>query len=315
MTEPKSHITSLGLDREGSCRGILLSSVVTDLALLYPKYRRVGLLAPGREWKVIGAVPGLNGSVTVLGGVQNRGNADDFVIVGDTLNLTRVKGTQVVAGEVTEPGEPFSSTPLTVTNIRVNSITPTGAHEITFTFSASKTVPSLALDGYDFLNCESCRPAPWQTWDIHSHTIGANANVVIDGTTGQLDSVSDAALCACDTFLCQDLVQISGRGDNGKNNGLFECRADKTDNPGTCTIHLDGHLQSITSGSLGTITLLLPTPLRVVGTARAVLRAHNISLAKGNVVRLRRSDEANDFWEIQHPADVGPPQWFNPVTP
>lgn len=287
--------------------GIMLTSVVTDQALMYPKYRRVGILAPGREWKVTGCTPGAGGTISVRSGIQPRGNADDFVIVGDTLNLTRVKGTQFVGTTITSPGEPFSTTPLTVTAI---SAPPNS--DITFTFAES--VPSIAADGYDFLNSASCRPAPWQTWDIMSHSTGANANVVIDATTGQLSNVPDATLCECDLFLTQDLVQITGSG-NPANNGIFECRADMTAGALTHTIKLDGHLSAVTAGGNGRITLLLPTPMRVIRTARAVLRAHSISLVKGNVVRLRRSDEARDFWEIQHVADGGPPQWFDPLLP
>lgn len=299
MNRQKSELASVAIDSDGTARGILLADVVTDLGLMWPKYRRVGLLGPGREWKVIGCASGLGGTITVQGGVQSSGNANDFVLAGDTLNLTRVKAS-----------EQFTSTPLTVTNVATAFVS--GAYRITFTFAG--TVPSLSLDGYDFVNTALIRTASWQTWPILSHTTGANADVVISATTGQLSAVPDVALCDCDIFKCQDLVQVTGSG-NAANNTIFECRSDMTDNTTTFTVHLDGYLNAVSSGGAGSITLLLPTPLRVVATARAVLRAHSITLSKGHVVRVRRNDEEQDWWEIQHVADLGPPQWFNPITP
>lgn len=302
MPEPKSHFQSVGLDDEGTARGLVLRDVVTDLAMMWPKYTRIGLLGHGREWKVCAASPGLNGTITVVGGAQSGGNANAFVDVGDELNLTRVKGS-----------DQFTSTPLTVTAVVSAYNATNGRYEVTFTFSG--TVPSVALDGYDFLNTERTQAAAFQTWSIQSHTTGANSNVVITHPAGQLGAVPDTALCDCDVFQCGDLVKIAASGDSGKNDGLFECRANFTDGGATATIHLDGYLNTIVSGGLGTITQLLPMPLRVIGTTRAVCRAHDLALQRGNLVRVRRVDERHDFWEIMTVADLGPPQWFDPVTP
>ena len=287
MIRDKSEIKSLGLDdSDGTVRGRLLADVVSDDAQSWPKYRRFGIFDEGREWRVIAR------TATTL---TVAGDQRDFVIVDDTLNLTRVIATS-----------PFSSTPLTV-SLRTMAFNSTSQqYETTFTFL--EAVPALSLDRGDFLNIATIRPAHFQIFNIQSLVAGANGGAVITDPDNVL--VSEDPIYKRDMFLVGDLVEISG---SDVNDGLYECRADFTDNGSTITVHLDGFINT-PAGALGQLTLHLPPPQRVVATGRAVLEWYRAALTKGCDVQCRVPTTRQRWFTIIG-ADIGRSDEVEPDIP
>ncbi|MFM9964419.1 MAG: hypothetical protein ACKV2Q_24720 [Planctomycetaceae bacterium] len=290
MNREKSEIKSLGLDDEGTVRGRLLGDVQTDDPQRWPKYRRFGIFGEGFEWEVVSATG------TTLTVAYDR---SDFIRVGDTIDLTRVLA-----------AEPFASTPFTVTAVVVAFNSTTSRDETTVTLL--EAVPTLTIDGGDFLSTGTIWPADWQVYEIQSQTSGLPGDVVIvnpNGVIGENDP-----WCACDLFLCEDLVRIDGSFESA-NDGLAECRADFTDNGGTITVKLAGYLNAIAPGNpLGTLTFLPPPPRRVIGIGRAVMSMSRAMIFTGNNVACREIDTRNRWFEILS-ADNGPSAPAQPTFP
>jgi len=292
MKRDKSDITSLGLDAEGTVRGRMLGDVVTDDAQLWPKKQRFGILAPGWEWPIVAAVSGTPSSTITVAFDQR-----DFVSVGDTLNLTRV----IVS-------EAFASRPFVVTSIAYAF---SGAHnQYETTFTVTGTIGALALDGGDYVNLAPLagavfpiRPAAWQSFPILSQTTGANGSLVINKPADILPS--DAPWEPTEMFQADDVVLITG-SENAINDGEWTCRAAFENNTpsGFATVPLRGYVNA-TGGDLGTVTMLLPSPLRVVAIGRVVLRAYRYWLLARSLVRARLIDQQHELYEIVIPADIG----------
>jgi hypothetical protein len=281
MRRVKTELISPGQPIEGTLRGRLFGPVISDDPQSWPRYRRLAIFDEGFEWPIIDADAS---SVTL------RGSAAFALLADDVVNLTRVMA-----------AEAFQSTPFTVVGSVAAFNAIAGQFETVVTLV--ETVPTLALDGGDWLNMETIRAAPFQKATISS-VDDVNRDIVVP----QVDDVSDLVtglttmICACDMFLADDEVTISGTP-GGVNDGRFKCRSDFTNSPGITTIHLDGSLAASAGGGL--ITLHLPPPLRVVATGRAVLRWYRVALEAGAIVHCRRIDTRGNWWEIVSP-DFGP---------
>lgn len=293
MIRDKSRITSLGLDdAEGTVRGRMLGDIVTDDAQLWPKKGRFGIFAPGWEWPIIAFTTG-SPSSTITVALDQR----DFVEVGDTLNVTRV----IVS-------EAFASRPFVVASIAYAFNGATDQYETTFTLTG--TLGTLAIDGGDFVNLAPLagetfpiRPAAWQSFPILSQTTGVNGSLVIAKPSDNLPS--DGPWEPTEMFQADDVVLITGSA-NAINDGEWTCRAAFANNTpaGFATVPLAGYLNA-TGGVLGTVTMLLPAPLRVVAIGRVVLRAYRYWLLARSVVRARLIDQQHGLYEILIPADIG----------
>ena len=292
MTRVKSELVYAGLDEEGTVRGRMLGDIVTDDAQLWPKKGRFGIFAPGWEWPIISFVSGAPSS-TITVALDQR----DFVQVGDTLNVTRV----IVS-------EAFASRPFVVSAIGYAFNGSTNQYETTFTLTG--TIGALALDGGDYVNLAplagetfSIRPAAWQSFPILSQTTGASGSIVINKPADNLPS--DGPWEPTEMFCADDVVLITG-SENAINDGEWTCRANFANNSpaGFATVPLSGYVND-TGGALGTVTMLLPTPLRVIEIGRVVLRAYRYWLLARSVVRARLIDQQHGLYEIIIPADIG----------
>ncbi len=274
---------------DGTVRGRLLSDLVSDDLRRTKKYKRFGIFSEGREWEVIAATAGTPTSTLVVAGDQR-----DFVLIGDTLNLTRVIATAK-----------FSSIPYVVTAVSYDG----GTEQTTFTVTG--TIASLELDGGDFVNTERLRHASYCVYDIADLTLGEDGSVEI----ADPDTVITAGdpICACDMFLVEDLVEITGSED-GINDGLYDCRADFTDNGDTITVHLDGYLNDVGAGAKGQLILHLPPLDRVTDTGRAVLEWWRASLSAGSNIQCRKPLTRNR-WFVIVGADLGPSTAPEPDDP
>lgn len=269
MIRDKTEIKSLGLDSEGTVRGRLLRGIITDDPKNWPKYARFEIWEDGRDFPLISTT---STTLVVEGDVTEYVAAGDEILVRDSA---AADGTYTV-------GTPISYAS-GLTTITVDG--PVSSGTITDASVASIRV---------------VRPSRWQTFNIQAQTTGANGTITIIGVTGY--GPPTQPICECDMFLIGDEVLIAGSTD-GINDGLYNCRADFTDDSGQRTIYLDGFLNA--AATLGQVTLQLPPPQRVKGYGMAVLRWYRAELLADCIVHARPIDSRGRWFEIIA-ADVGP---------
>jgi hypothetical protein len=73
-------------------------------------------------------------------------------------------------------------------------------------------------------------------------------------------------------------------------------------------------LEPITGGSLGTVTLILPTPRRVIGHTLAYLSCQRLTIPAGAIVSAYLDPSSEGYHEIITP-DAGPSDAGDPEVP
>jgi hypothetical protein len=255
--------------------GRLLAEIISDDPTQRPSFKRVELLGDGREFRLR--------SVTSTTLVVD-GNVTELIAVGDSIDVENAGSAN--GSFVVQSGSAYNGGTDRTT---INVDGPVGSATIN--------------DTYPFRSRASITPVRWESyWSAAITAIGSGAN----GTVDVLDSTlgDDVHLCDCDMFLRDQQVQISGSA-GGVNDKIFNTRLDYSVSGATRTIYLDGYVNAIASGSLGTITLLGPPPQRVVGYGQAILRAQRLTIPAGALVPLFRDSTRNNFWSIITP-DAGP---------
>lgn len=255
--------------------GRLLAEIISDDPTQRPSFKRVELLGDGREFRLRSVT---STTLVVDGDVRQLIAAGDVI---DVENAGSANGSYVI-----QSGSSYNSGTDRTT---INVDGPVGSATIN--------------DTYPFRSRASITPVRWEAyWSGAITAISSGAN----GTVGVLDSTlgDDVHLCDCDMFLIGQQVQISGSA-GGVNDGLWNVRADYTFASATRTIYLDGYVNAIASGSLGTIRLIGPPPQRVVAYGQAILRAQRLTIPAGAIVPLARDSTRGNFWSIITP-DAGP---------
>lgn len=281
MPEPKSNITSLGLDREGTLRGPLLWQIDSDDPMQWPKYSAFQILEEGRDFKLVAT-----GTHTLtIRGVLSLLTTGDFTWAFEAGDVIDVIGAGGADGQYT-----------VVSSQTVVLAGPLNATEITVV----ETVPSSTLDADSRVSTPEVRWPSWLTFPIESHTLGAKGEIVIPNPVLVLPE--DSPVFEYDLFYTHDLMRISGSY-NGLNDGEAKCVADRDGdvNTPTFTVYSDRFLNAIPPGEpLGNLTLILPPPLRECSGkwGRAVTRCYRTLLREGTLVQCRRMDERGDFAEI-----------------
>jgi len=288
MFRDKANLNDVGLDNEGTIRGALLYELAPDDPLQWPEFAPFQQLEYGRDFQLVET----GANTLTIRGLQSLLSSGDLRFAFAEDDVIEVLGAGGANGSYT-----VVSTAMTTVTILGS---PVNATEIT----VAEAVPASTLDDDSRVTTPTVRWPDWITFDIQSlATTGANGAVTITDPTGSLPV--DCPHSAEFMFLNHHPVQITGSA-GGVNDKVMRCRTDFTEAGGVYTIYLDGYINNIASGSLGSITALQPPPLRQCsGRYRlAVNRWYRATLQARSLVQCRLIDQRGDFAEICG-ADIG----------
>lgn len=284
MPEPKTHLTSLGLDSEGTLRGPLLWELASDDPMQWPKYSAFQRLEEGRDFRLVAT----GAHTLTIRGVLSLLITGDFTwsfAAGDVIDVVGAGGAD---GQYTVASSVATTAVISSSTLNVTEIT------------VIETVPASTLTADSRVSTPEVRWPSWLTYPISSHTLGASGEIVIPNPALVLPE--DSPVFDYDLFYTHDLVRITGSF-HGLNDGEAKCVLDRDGDvtTPTFTVYTDAYLNVIPTGEAkGNLTIILPPPLREQSGkwGRAVSRAYRSLLRADTLVQCRRMDERGDFAEI-----------------
>jgi hypothetical protein len=274
-------------ERRNYVRGRLLKELISDRPQDWPKFSRLEIFGRGREFRLRSNTSGaliVDENVTELIAVGDRIDVEN---AGDAANGRYT----IAAGATYNSGTRRTTIPVV------------------------ETVGLAVInDTYPFRSRASISAVRWPAYisgDIQTMNVASGNITLLDSTLGDDDHI-----CDCDMFLLGHRVRITGSA-GGVNDRVWICRADYTVASALRTVKLDVTdipLEAITSGSLGTATLILPTPRRVIGYGLAYLSCQRLTIPAGAIVSAYHDASSEGYYEIITP-DAGPSDAGDPETP
>lgn len=274
-------------ERRNYVRGRLLKELISDRPMDWPKFGRLEIFGRGREFRL---------RSTTSGTLVVDEDARAYIEAGDRIDVENAG--DAANGRYT---------------IAVGATYNSGTNRTTIPVTGTVGL-SVISDTYPFRSRASISAVRWPAYisgDIQTMDAAIGNITLVESTLGDDDHI-----CDCDMFLKGHRVRITGSA-GGVNDRVWICRADYTVAAGVRTIKLavtDIPLQAITSGSLGTATLILPTPRRVIGYGLAYLSCQRLTIPAGAIVSAYYDPSSEGYYEIITP-DAGPSDAGEPEIP